>query len=110
MWTASNANVVRIEPFGPVKGDNGTVPLTLVPSQIAVGPVDEMKTYTITASNICGGTDTQTAKVHLIGNIAPEEVAEVKLPQTASPLPLLGLLGVGSLCTAFLVRKERKNR
>lgn len=107
-WTASNADVVRIEPFGPVKGDNGSVPLTLVPSQIAVGPVDEMKTYTITASNICGGTDTQTAKVRITGNIAPEEVAEVKLPQTASPLPLLGLLGVGSLFSAFLLRRGRK--
>jgi PEGA domain len=109
-WTAANANVVRIEPLGPVKGDNGTVPLTLIPSQIALGPVDETKTYTITATNICGGSDTQTAAVHLTGNIAPEEVAEVKMPQTASPLPLLGLLGFGSLFTAFLLRVVRKTR
>lgn len=109
-WTASNADVVRVEPFGLVKGDNGTVPLTLLPSQIAVGPIDETKTYTITASNICGGTDTQTAAVHLTGNIAPEEVAEVKMPQTASPLPLLGLLGLGSLFTGFAIHRVRKNR
>jgi hypothetical protein len=109
-WTASNADVVRVEPFGLVKGDNGTVPLTLLPSQIAVGPIDETKTYTITASNICGGTDTQTAAVHLTGNIAPEEVAEVKMPQTASPLPLLGLLGLGSLFTGFAIQRVRKNR
>lgn len=108
-WTASNANVVRIEPFGTVQGDSGSVPLTLVPLQIGVGPVDETKTYTITASNICGGTDTQTAAVHLIGNIAPEQVAEVKMPQTASPLPLLGLLGAGSFFTALLLRRGRKN-
>jgi hypothetical protein len=109
LWTASNASVVRVEPFGLVNGDNGSVPLTLIPSQIAVGPVDETKTYTITASNICGGTDTQTAAVHLTGNIAPEEVA-AKMPQTASPLPLLGLLGLGSLFTGFAIRRARKNR
>jgi len=109
-WTAANANVVRIEPFGLVKGDNGSVPLTLIPSQIALGPVDETKTYSITATNICGGSSTQTAAVHLTGNIAPEEVAEVKMPQTASPLPLLGLLGFGSVFTGFLFRVLRKNR
>jgi len=109
-WTAANANVVRIEPFGLVKGDNGSVPLTLIPSQIALGPVDETKTYSITATNICGGSATQTAAVHLTGNIAPEEVAEVKMPQTASPLPLLGLLGFGSVFTGFLFRAVRKNR
>jgi hypothetical protein len=109
-WTAANANVVRIEPFGLAEGNTGSVPLTLIPSQIAFGPVDETKTYTITATNICGGSDTKTAAVHLTGNIAPEEVAEVKMPQTASPLPLLGLLGVGSLFTAFALRRVRKNR
>jgi PEGA domain-containing protein len=110
VWTAANAQMVRLEPFGLMKGGNGSVPLTLVPTQIANGPVDETKTYTITATNICGGTDTQTATVHLTGNIAPEEVAEVKMPQTASPLPLLGLLGVGSMFTAFLLRRGRKTR
>ena len=107
-WTAANANVVRIEPFGLVSGENGNIPLTLVPTQIGNGPVDETKTYTLTASNICGGTDSKTVAVHLTGNIAPEQVAEVKMPQTASPLPLLGLLGLGSLLTAFAVRKVRK--
>jgi PEGA domain-containing protein len=109
-WTASNANVVRIEPVGLMTGNGGNVPLAPIPSQIAAGPVDETKTYTITASNICGGSDTQTAAVHLTGNIAGEEVAELKMPQTASPLPLLGLLGIGSLLTASLLRTWRRNR
>ena len=30
-----------------------------------------------------------------------------KLPQTASPLPLLGLLGFGSLAAGFLGRKKK---
>jgi peptidoglycan DL-endopeptidase CwlO len=30
-----------------------------------------------------------------------------KLPQTASPLPLLGLLGLGSLVTGFVTRRRK---
>jgi LPXTG-motif cell wall-anchored protein len=30
-----------------------------------------------------------------------------KLPQTASPLPLLGLLGMGSLVSGFIARKRK---
>ena len=30
-----------------------------------------------------------------------------KLPQTASPLPLLGLLGLGSLASGFAMRKRK---
>ncbi len=108
MWTAANADSVRLEPFGRVTGDNGNVPLTLIPAQIGVGPVDETKTYTLTATNICGGSDSKTVAVHLTGNIAPEQVAEVKMPQTASPLPLLGLLGFGSLFSAFALRRFLK--
>jgi hypothetical protein len=70
--------------------------------------VNETRTYTITATNICGGTDTQTASVHLNGAIEPEMVA--KLPQTASPLPLLGLLGFGSVLAGIGLRAFRKGR
>ena len=34
----------------------------------------------------------------------------VKLPQTASPLPLLGLLGFGSVLTGIGLRAFRKGR
>jgi PEGA domain len=108
-WTAFNADSVVIDPLGPVQGKDGNVPLTLVPAQTAFGTVDETKTYTITATNICGGKATETANVHLGGNIAPEQVAEVKMPQTASPLPLIGLLGFGSIFTAFVLRIVCKN-
>jgi hypothetical protein len=70
--------------------------------------VDETKNYTITATNICGGSDTQTASVHLTGAIEPEMTA--KLPQTASPLPLFGLLGLGSVLTGLGIRAFRKGR
>ncbi|MGB9120574.1 MAG: PEGA domain-containing protein [Candidatus Angelobacter sp.] len=109
-WTAANADQVRIDPIGLVTGANGSEPLTLVPSQTGLGVVDETKTYTITATNICGGSDTQTASVHLTGAIEPETTAEVKLPQTASPLPLFGLLGLGSVLTGLGIRRFRKGR
>jgi LPXTG-motif cell wall-anchored protein len=70
-----------------------------------------VKTYTITATNVCGGSDSSTASVHLNGAIEPE-VAEVKppeLPQTASPLPLITLLGFGSLVSGLILRAMRKN-
>lgn len=108
MWNVSNADSVSIEPLGAVTGPTGSHELTLVPEQIALGPVDENRTYTIKATNICGGSDTQTAMVHLTGAIEPEIVA--KLPQTASPLPLLGLLGFGSVLTGVALRIFRKGR
>lgn len=108
MWNVSNADNVSIEPLGAVTGPTGSHELTLIPEQIALGPVDENRTYTIKATNICGGSDTQTAMVHLTGAIEPEIVAQ--LPQTASPLPLLGLLGFGSVLTGLAIRAFRKGR
>lgn len=111
-WTAENADAVRIDPIGPVAGTKGTTPLTPLPTHVGTGLVDEVKTYTITASNVCGGFDTRTATVHLTGAVEPE-VAELKppeLPQTASPLPLLALLGLGSLASGLILRGTRKNR
>ena len=111
-WTATNADTVRIDPLGPVTGTHGSAPLTLVPAQTGTGPVDETKTYTITASNACGSSDTSTVSIHLTGAIEPEQVAEVKepeLPKTASLLPLLGLLGLGSLASGFILRSIRKS-
>jgi hypothetical protein len=33
--------------------------------------VNEVQTYTLTAKNICGGSDTQTASVRIVGSIEP---------------------------------------
>jgi hypothetical protein len=41
------------------------------------------------------------------GNQAAGQSAGQKLPQTASPLPLLGLLGFGSLVTGFMGRRKK---
>ena len=110
-WTASNADAVHIDPIGPVNGTAGEESLTALPSKTDFGPVAEMKTYRITATNVCGGSDTSTASLHITGAIE-HQVAETMpvedLPETASPLPLIGLLGLGSLVSGIVVRKFRK--
>jgi hypothetical protein len=41
------------------------------PKQGQVGPVDQALTYTLTASNPCGGTVTKTATLHVEGSVDP---------------------------------------
>jgi len=81
------------------------------PQQSNPGPVDETVTYKITATNDCGGSDTSTASVHVTGSIGPELVAAAEpppeLPQTASPLPLLALLGFAFAGAGALLRRKR---
>jgi outer membrane protein OmpA-like peptidoglycan-associated protein len=69
-WTASNASTVSIEPLGSV-GTNDTRSVKAEPKQQNDGPVNEVQTYTLTAKNICGGSDTQTASVRIVGSIEP---------------------------------------
>jgi PEGA domain-containing protein len=110
-WTASNADAVHIEPIGLVTGTSGSETVTAVPAKTEEGTVDEMKTFKITATNGCGGSDTSIASVHVTGSIEPEQVAEMKepeLPQTASPFPLLALFGLASLGSGLIVRLIRR--
>jgi outer membrane protein OmpA-like peptidoglycan-associated protein len=69
-WTASNASAVSIDPLGTVS-PTGSQTLKIVPRTTNSGPVDETVTYTLNASNDCGGTATQTATVHIVGSIEP---------------------------------------
>ena len=107
-WSADNADSVRIDPLGPVEGTQGTAPVALLPERTGTGPVDEVKTYTITATNACGGSDTTQATVHLTGAVEVAELKPPELPQTASPLPLMALLGFGSLASGLVLRSMRK--
>ena len=108
-WTASNADSITIDPGGSVKGNSGSQTVQADPKQSGPGPIDETLTYKITATNVCGGSDTTTAQVHVTGSIGPEQVAsaEPPLPATASPLPLLGLLGVIFLGAGSILRRAR---
>src|SRR5882724_1865464 len=69
-WSSSNANAASLGALGTVDA-SGTKSLTLSPTQTANGPVDEEFNYTLTATNICGGSDTKTVAVHLKGSIEP---------------------------------------
>jgi len=109
-WTALNADAVEIEPIGLVTGNGGTETVMAFPKQTMLGPVDETLMYKLTASNACGGSDSSIASIHLTGSIEPEQVAEVKppeLPQNASPLPLLALLGAASLGVGAWARRGK---
>ena len=75
-WNTSNAGSVSIEPLGTVP-TNDTRSLKAEPKQQEQGPVNEVQTYTLTAKNECGGSDTQTASVRIVGSI--EGIPEVSL-------------------------------
>ncbi|HKV93234.1 MAG TPA: PEGA domain-containing protein [Candidatus Angelobacter sp.] len=111
-WSAQNADSVKIEPIGTVNSQSGSQTIQANPSQSAPGNIDETVNYKLTATNVCGGSDTTTASVHVTGSIEPEQVASAEpapqLPNSASPLPLLGLLGVACLGGAGVLRRSRR--
>ena len=73
-WSASNASAVSIDQFGTVDA-NGNRPLQITPKRTTPGAVDETVTYTLTATNGCGGTETRTAALHIVGAIEQPELA-----------------------------------
>ncbi len=81
-WKATNANAIAIDPFGTVAAD-GTRTIMATPKQDANGPVSEVQTYTLVATNECGGASTQTASVRVIGSIEP--IPEVPLASVFFP-------------------------
>ena len=95
-WTAANAQTASINPLGSVP-TSGEKAVPADPKQTNIGPVDEMATYVLTATNNCGGLDKSLAAVHITGTIEPLPVvplASVFFP-TAYPMekhPEIGLL------------------
>jgi outer membrane protein OmpA-like peptidoglycan-associated protein len=77
-WTAANASTVSIDPLGSVS-PTGSKDLQIVPKKTDPGPVDETVTYTLNATNGCGGTETKTATLHIVGSI---EQPEIKLSRS----------------------------
>jgi outer membrane protein OmpA-like peptidoglycan-associated protein len=70
-WTASNASKVSIDPLGSVS-PSGSQTLQVAPQKKDPGSVDEHRAYTLNASNDCGGSETKTATLHIVGSIEPE--------------------------------------
>jgi outer membrane protein OmpA-like peptidoglycan-associated protein len=75
-WTASNVDRTALDPFGQVDR-TGTRTVQLIPTQTTDGPVDETFTYTLVTSNVCGGSETKKASVHLVGSIEPIPVVKL---------------------------------
>ena len=110
-WTAANAGSVSLEPLGTV-GPKGNRTLQVAPQKTDVGPVDENVTYTLRASNACGGTDTKTATLHIVGVIEqPDNGLALNSVYFPTDLPTAGALDAGlvasqqdtlkSIATAF---------
>jgi len=69
-WTASNASAVSIDPVGTVD-PSGSRTLTIAPQKSDPGSVDETVNYTLKATNDCGGAETRTVALHIVGEIEP---------------------------------------
>ena len=67
-WSAPGATTVTLDPFGSVS-PSGNRTVQPVPTKTEPGPVDETITYTLRSSNPCGGSDTKTASLHIVGSI-----------------------------------------
>jgi len=124
-WSAANADSVSIDPLGHV-GASGSQQVQMTPPS---GPGIQTVTYTLHATNACGGSETRTATLHVEGSnqvlqgaanestvqpappeeTKPVETAALTLPQAASKLPLVGLFGLLSLCAGvvFLIISKR---
>jgi len=72
-WTATNASTVSIDPLGTVDA-SGSRTLQVAPRKADPGPVDETVVYTLTAANGCGGSETRTATLHIVGSIEQPEI------------------------------------
>jgi len=71
-WSAANASTVSIDPLGAVD-TSGSRTLQVAPRKTGPGSVDETVVYMLTATNGCGGTETRTAALHIVGSIEQPE-------------------------------------
>jgi hypothetical protein len=67
-WSVTGADTVRIDALGavPLSGERTVKP---EPKASAVGPIDETHTYTLYASNVCGGSAREPVSAHIVGAI-----------------------------------------
>ena len=83
IWTATNASAVSIDPLGTVDA-SGNRTLQIAPQKTDFGPVDETVNYTLKATNDCGGAETKTVALHIVGSI---EQPEIKLSMRSVYFP-----------------------
>jgi hypothetical protein len=95
-WSTSGANSVDVQPINS-HSMSGSETIEPKLKQTTVGPVNETIAYTLTASNACGGTTTQTATLNVTGSIDPPPpitIASVFYPTDYPPSrhPKVGLV------------------
>ena len=81
-WSTANADAISLDPVGKVD-PSGSQTVKGEPKKTDLGPVDESTTYTLNATNVCGGSATQTAAIHITGSIEP--IPEVVLRSVFYP-------------------------
>jgi hypothetical protein len=111
-WSVNGegGKTVSVDPFGTTDASGSR--------QVDITNGDQNVTYTLHATNRCGGDVTRTASLHMIAAAQPAPLAEVpqvepveaakELPQTASQMPLLGLIGLASVGAALALREAAK--
>jgi peptidoglycan-associated lipoprotein len=79
-WTAANASTISIDLLGTVDS-KGSHTLQVAPRRTDPGTIDETVTYTLNASNACGGSQTKTATLHITGSIENEPARPAEEPR-----------------------------
>lgn len=76
-WQTSNADSVSLDPGGKVD-PSGSQTVKAEPADTSQVPdgqpartIDETKNFTLNATNVCGGSATQTAGLHITGSVEP---------------------------------------
>jgi OmpA family/PEGA domain len=81
-WSTANADSISLDPIGKVDA-SGSQTVKGEPKKTGLGPVDESTTYTLNATNVCGGAATQTAAIRITGSVEP--IPEVVLQSVFYP-------------------------
>jgi len=111
-WTTTNADAINLDPVGKVDA-SGSQTVKGEPKKTDLGPVDESTMYTLNATNVCGGSATQTAAIHITGSVEaiPEVVLQSVFYPTAYPdieHPQVGLVKSQQLELATLAAGFKK--
>jgi hypothetical protein len=117
-WTTSNADSVTVDGQKVELNGNETVKAepadsSQVPDGGAPRTIDETKTFTLNATNVCGGSATQTAGMHITGSVEP--IPAVTLQSVFYPTdypdkkhPQIGLVRSQQLALATLAGGFKK--
>ncbi|HEX4002854.1 MAG TPA: OmpA family protein [Candidatus Acidoferrales bacterium] len=75
-WQTSNADSVtvdgqKVDPSGSEMEKPEPADTSQVPEGQPARTIDESKNYSLSATNVCGGSATETAAVHIVGSVEP---------------------------------------